>query len=88
MERQEKERLAEIERLEAERVREEEEEKMRKKAEEEAEWSRFSEERWKAVRPEAPDPIGQTSSSSEEGDKSRARNPPGICNTVLEWILK
>jgi len=76
LERQEKERLAEIERLEAERVREEEEEKMRKKAEEEAEWSRFSEERWKTVRPEAPDPTGQTSSSSEEGEKEGFVTPP------------
>merc|ERR1719341_2621011 len=76
LERQEEERLAEIERLEAERVREEEEEKMRKKAEEEAEWSRFSEERWKTVRPEAPDPTGQTSSSSEEGEKEGFVTPP------------
>merc|ERR1719341_702475 len=64
LERQEEERLAEIERLEAERVREE------------AEWSRFSEERWKTVRPEAPDPTGQTSSSSEEGEKEGFVTPP------------
>ena len=76
LERQENERLAEIERLEVERVREEENEKHRKKAEEEAEWSRFSEERWKAVRPEAPDLNPQTSSSSEEGDKEGFVTPP------------
>ena len=76
LERQEKERLAEIEKMEADRVREEEEEKMRKKAEEEAEWSRFSEERWKTVRPEAPEAILQTSSGSEEGDREGFETPP------------
>merc|ERR1719341_1410959 len=88
LERQEKERLAEIERLEAERVREEEEEKMRKKAEEEAEWSRFSEERWKTVRPEAPDPTGQTSSSSEEGDKEGFVTPPQQLEPEINFNLQ
>merc|ERR1719474_2636290 len=76
LERQEKERLAEVERIEAEKLRLEEEEKRRRKAEEEAEWSRFSEERWKAVRPEASDPTIQNSSSSEEGEREGFVTPP------------
>ena len=76
LERQEKERLAEVERIEAEKLRLEEEEKRRRKAEEEAEWSRFSEERWKAVRPEISDPTVQNSSSSEEGEREGFVTPP------------
>ena len=76
VERQEKERLAEVERIEAEKLRLEEEEKRRRKAEEEAEWSRFSEERWKAVRPDASDPTVQNSSSSEEGEREGFVTPP------------
>jgi len=76
VERQEKERLAEVERIETEKLRLEEEEKRRRKAEEEAEWSRFSEERWKAVRPDASDPTVQNISSSEEGEQEGFVTPP------------